>query len=86
MAQQRVQLNRWVLPETLEFLNNLAIVRGYKQGPMMDRVIEEYQDPPVYYLMDKLVEKLPKENYFTEAERFQLEQLKEIIDRELQRP
>lgn len=80
MKPQRVQLNRWVLKDTLEYLNNLAKARGFKQGPMMDRLVEEYRDPPVHYLLDKLIEKLPEESWFTENEKKQIEALKEILN------
>lgn len=79
MNLKRVQLNRWVLEETLEYLNQIAKLRGYKQGPMMDKVVQEYKDPTVGYLMDKLLEKLPQESYFTELEKRQLKQLQDMI-------
>lgn len=80
MKIQRVQLNRWVLPETLEYLNQQAKTRGFKQGPMLDRVVQEYDNPSITYLLDKLVQKLPEENYFTDAEKKQLAKLKEILE------
>lgn len=76
----RVQLNRWVLEITSDYLTSLAKSRGFKRGAMLDKVVEEYRDPPVSYLLDKLIEKLPLETYFTEAEKKQLNQLRDLVD------
>lgn len=76
---QRVQLNRWVLPETLDFVNNLAEVRGFKQGPMMDRIIDEYRDPPLIYLLEQILDKIPSETYFTDQEEKDLIKLRDMI-------
>ena len=68
-----------MLEHTLEYLNQLATLRGYKQGPMMDKVIEEYKNPNISYLLDRLIDRLPHETYFTTGEMAQLNQLVDLI-------